>query len=157
MWRSDWSRLACLARNLQILLRAIEQLLKITKCAVSICHVLNRRTLARLVACENKKNRNFQLMSKCCNLIGRHSPVLRAISKHFSWYSIASLNWPRLRFASPILQYALPSPALSPANTKISTDQKCCDLIGRLAPVCCAISKSFLKYSSASCTLPVCA
>ena len=62
MLRSDWSSLACQFRDLQILLRALELLLKIAEAAVCVSHVLNRCALARLVACENQKS-DFELIA----------------------------------------------------------------------------------------------
>ena len=43
--------------------------------------VVVRIALATNVTCETKTER-FQRISKCCDLIGRHSPVCRAISPH---------------------------------------------------------------------------
>ena len=74
MLRSDWSSLACLPRYLQMLLVILESFLEIAEVCVADANAAVRLALAVLVAYENRKS-EFQRISKCCDLIGRHSPV----------------------------------------------------------------------------------
>ena len=87
MLRSDWLPLACLLRELQTLLCEFDRFLEIAEFLVADANVAVRPALAVLVACENE---SFQQINKCCDLIGRDSPVCCAISKCFCSYSIAS-------------------------------------------------------------------
>ena len=60
MLRSDWSRLACLLRDLQLFMVGLEGLFEVSQLFVAYTHVCVRSALARLVACANGK---FQQMS----------------------------------------------------------------------------------------------
>ena len=115
MLRSDWPSLACLLIDLKLFFVVLKGFFELSQRIKRVPNVPIRIAFAVFVACVKKiKSTN----EKCCDLIGRHSPVCRAISKNFCWYSMASANWPKWRFASPMLPYALPSPALSPAKTR---------------------------------------
>ena len=54
MLRSDWSSLACLPRDLQLLLQILDRLLELSKSLKRIANVANRTRFTSPVACKNR-------------------------------------------------------------------------------------------------------